>query len=55
MERTVVAETANVVCPVEALDPIGYSVHLEDVDVVWYRGHCVDLEVWGEEVKEVTG
>lgn len=45
VERSVVTETPNVVDPVEALDAIGDSVHLEDADVVRHRCYCVDLEV----------
>lgn len=45
VEWSVVTEAPNVVDAVEALDAIRDSVHLEDADVVRYRGHCVDLQV----------
>lgn len=45
VEGSVVAETANIVDTVEALDAIGDSVHLEDADAVRHRSYCVDLEV----------
>lgn len=45
VEGSVISKTANVVDPVEALDAIGNSVHLEDADAVRHRSHCVDLEV----------
>lgn len=45
VERSVVTETPNVVDPVEALDAIGDSVHLEDADAVRHRCYRVDLQV----------
>lgn len=45
VEGPVITETANVVDPVEALDAVRYSVHLEHADAVWYRCYCVDLQV----------
>lgn len=45
VERTVIAETPDVVDFVEAFDVVRYAVSLEDVLAVWDWSHCVDLEV----------
>ena len=45
VERSVVSKAADVVDPVEALDAVGDSVHLEDADAVRHRSHGVDLQV----------
>lgn len=45
VEGSVVAEAPDVVDPVEALDAIGDSVHLEDADAVRHRRDRIDLQV----------
>lgn len=45
VEGPVVSKAANVVDPVEALDAIGDSVHLEDADAVRHRCDGIDLKV----------
>lgn len=54
VEGPVVPVPPDVVDPVEALDAVGDSVHLEDADAVRHWGHGVDLEVWAQESKERT-
>lgn len=46
VEGSVVAELANVVDAVKALDAIGDAVHLQHVYVVRDGSHCIDLQIW---------
>lgn len=43
VEGSVVAELADVVDAVKALDAIRDTVHLQHVYIVWDGSHCIDL------------